>query len=101
MGHLTDRKGCSDTFVFDVGGALQRGTSPFDPNSHQLLVEGGKLWVGSRFMDTVNNGAAWTIPPAAPKGGWTSFGRVITPGDPFKHNSGSWPVRNLRSKPPF
>jgi len=57
---------------------------------------GGKLWVGSRFMDTVNNGAqavpydlaawdgaAWTIPPAAPKGGWTGFGRVITPGDPF------------------
>jgi len=82
--------------VFDVGGGLQRGTSPFDPNFHQLLVEGGKLWVGSRFMDTVNNGAqavpydlaawdgaAWTIPPAAPKGGWTGFGRVITPGDPF------------------
>jgi len=96
MGHLTDRKGCSDTLVFDVGGALQRGTSPFDPNFHQLLVEGGKLWVGSRFMDTVNNaaqavpyelaawtGAVWTTPPIAPKGGWTGFGRVITPGDPF------------------
>ena len=82
--------------VFDVGGGLQRGTSPFDPNFHQLIVQGGKLWVGSRFMDAVNNGAqtvpydlaawdgaAWTIPPAAPKGGWTGFGRVITPGDPF------------------
>jgi len=82
--------------VFDVGGGLQRGTSPFDPNFHQLLVEGGKLWVGTRFMDTVNNGtqavpydlaawdgAVWTIPPAAPKGGWTGFGRVVTPGDPF------------------
>ena len=82
--------------VFDVGGGLHRTQTTFDPNFHQLLVEGGKLWIGSRSMDTVNNGtqtvpyelaawtgAGWTIPPAAPKGGWTGFGRVITPGDPF------------------